>query len=138
VPRDRHGWTPDLVLKHVAGLLDERDQRYSQRFHDLDEATKTALASAEKAVNKAEAAAEKRFEAVNEFRGTLSDQAATFITRTEVDAAVSRNTERIQELTDRVNRSEGQGSGKDSLRTLALSAVSVVTALGALYVASHK
>lgn len=57
-----------------------------------------ALVSADRATAKAEAANERRFESVNEFRQTLSDQAAHFITRTEVEAATARNTERIQEL----------------------------------------
>ena len=43
-----------------------------------------ALQAAEKAVTKAELAAEKRFESVNEFRNQLKDQTGTFITRNEL------------------------------------------------------
>lgn len=57
-----------------------------------------ALIAANQATTKAEAATELRFQSVNEFRQTLSDQAATFATRTEAEATAQRNTERIQEL----------------------------------------
>lgn len=57
-----------------------------------------ALVSADRATAKAESANERRFESVNEFRQTLSDQAATFITRMEAEATANRNTERILEL----------------------------------------
>jgi hypothetical protein len=52
-------------------------------FHNADKAVQAALASAEKAVNKAETADNKRFDSVNEFRSTLSDQAAQLMPRAE-------------------------------------------------------
>jgi hypothetical protein len=88
-----------------------------------------ALAAADKAVAKAETATEKRFEGVNEFRAQLTDQARTFMPRTESDAAQLRMAERVQELTDRINRSEGHGAGaKDNKAGLyaALAALAVV------------
>lgn len=66
-----------------------------------------ALASADRANVKAEAAADKRFDAVNEFRGTLSDQAKLLASRVEVEALEKR----LQELADRVNKSDGRGLG---------------------------
>src|ERR1700691_4940343 len=66
--------------------MDERDIRYEQRFKAMDEKTSLALTASEKAVSKAEIATEKRFDAVNEFRGTLSDQARLLIPREEVNA----------------------------------------------------
>lgn len=104
-------WTLSTLYQHLVVVLEERDRRNTQRFTDMEMALRAALAASEKAILKAEAATERRFEAVNEFRATLSDQAGTFITRAESEAAVSRNTERIQDLTDRINRSEGRGAG---------------------------
>lgn len=91
-----------------------------------------ALAAADKAVSKAELATEKRFEGVNEFRGQLTDQARTFMPRTESDAAIQRQAERLQELTDRINRTEGHGAGeKDNKAGLyaALAALAVVISI---------
>jgi len=55
-----------------------------QRFRAQEQAVAFALQAAEKAVTKAELAAEKRFESVNEFRNQLKDQTGTFITRNEL------------------------------------------------------
>jgi hypothetical protein len=86
----------------------------------------TALLSSENAVRKAEVAAEKRFESVNEFRAQLSDQAATFLSRNEADARISalaekldtetaRNSARISELelrlTSRLDLRDGASKG---------------------------
>jgi len=65
------------IREYVEALLSERDKQIA-----------LALNSAEKAVTKAETATEKRFESVNEFRLTLSDQTKTFVTRGELYAAL--------------------------------------------------
>ena len=111
-------WTVATLHALLTTVLEERERRYGQRFTDLETALRAALAASEKAIGKAEVATERRFESVNEFRQTLSDQARDFMTRTEAIALTERNTERIreqadrlQELTNRVNRSEGRGTG---------------------------
>jgi hypothetical protein len=71
------GWTLDTLYLHI-----------ERRFADQQDAVGAALRAAEKATDKADAASEKRFEGVNEFRETLKDQQSTFITRTEVYALV--------------------------------------------------
>ena len=61
-------------------------------------AVQAALQAAKEAVIKAETAADKRFESVNEFRAALSDQAKTQVTRIEWDASQSSMVEKIQRL----------------------------------------
>lgn len=63
----------------------EAELRNEQRFQAQEKAVIAAMLSADRAVAKAEAASEKRFESVNEFRGTLSDQVRLFIPRSVVD-----------------------------------------------------
>jgi|ERR1051326_2162380 hypothetical protein len=78
-----------ILVERIAGL----DRFMTAALTAQDEKVQLALTSAEKAITKAETATEKRFEAVNEFRQTLSDQAATFATKEKVDdlsAQVSR------------------------------------------------
>jgi ABC-type transporter Mla subunit MlaD len=69
------------------------------RFHDQEkavltaltaqkEAVSSALAAADRAVAKAETASEKRFESVNEFRGSLADSARLLMPRSEVEQIV--------------------------------------------------
>jgi len=105
------------------------DERYATQTKALDAAFKAAeqavavaLANAEKATAKAELAAERRFESVNEFRKALTDQTATFIPRGEYDAAnaavadrVNANADRVAalelRLTSRLDRGEGSEAG---------------------------
>jgi hypothetical protein len=78
-----------LILEERRRLLEERDHRYEERFTSQEKANGIALASAERAVSKAEASTEKRFDDNNEYRGQLKDQAATFVTRTEINGLTS-------------------------------------------------
>lgn len=82
-------------------------QQLDQRFESSDKAVRAALQSAELAVNKAEAAAEKRFDSVNEFRKTLSDQTNSFVTGDKFDGLALQ----VAQLTDRFNQTEGFGRG---------------------------
>lgn len=95
-----------------------------QRFSDNDKAIQAALVSQEKAVAaalaaakeavaKAETASEKRFDAVNEFRQTLSDQTTTFLRIPEYNAQHKALEEKVNILADRMNRTDGKSAGLD-------------------------
>lgn len=84
------------LLAHVLALLEERDRRYSQRFDAQQEALRTALD-----------ATERRFQGVNEFRATLSDQASTFATRDQLDTL----RQVVGALNNRIERAEGGRAG---------------------------
>lgn len=106
----------DLIV-NLQKVMDERDRRYEDRFTAMDEKTSLALAGSEKAVSKAETATEKRFDSVNEFRGTLNDQAATLLPRAEAnarfDALDAKNEDMKAEISSlRDSRSTGEGKDK--------------------------
>lgn len=63
-------WTVDSLKEHIDDKIDDLAARLLERAEAQD-----------KAIQKSEAAAEKRFESVNEFRGQLADQVKTFMTR---------------------------------------------------------
>lgn len=116
------GWTTDTLHSHLLRILTETDLRYQQRYESQQkaitdallaqkEAVSAALAAADRALVKAEMASEKRFEGVNEFRATLSDQASHLMPRGETITLVKGLTDKVADLTDRVNRAEGKGSG---------------------------
>jgi len=86
------------LREHVMALLAEMDRRFEAAIAAQDKAVQIAMIASEKAVVKAEIAAEKRFESVNEFRGQLSDQAATFMPRAETEQRLSRIVEDITVL----------------------------------------
>jgi hypothetical protein len=108
----------DEKVDRVREVADERDRRYEERFRAMDEKTSLALTASEKAVTKAETATEKRFDAVNEFRGTLSDQAANLLPRGEANARFDAYDGKVEEikkeiaiLRDTGSRSEGGIAG---------------------------
>lgn len=121
--------------RESATLQLQIDQRFGveagARQTALESATaavRAALHSAETAVNKAEQAAEKRFDGVNEFRRTLTDQAASFPTRKEVDARTealtatgARNADSIKDLelrlTSRLDTLTSRLGGRDTERS---------------------
>lgn len=95
-------------------------------FINSDKAVQAALASAKEAVSKAEAATDKRFESVNEFRAQLNDQARLFLPRSEYDANHKALEQRVAEVNDRLNRSEGKGAGYQSSWGIIIALVTVV------------
>jgi hypothetical protein len=66
------------------------------------ESVQAALDATREAIRKADAATEKRFDAVNEFRKALSDQTATFLPRTEYDTAHDSLAARVGVVNDRI------------------------------------
>lgn len=90
------------------------------------EATKIAMANADKATTKAETAAEKRFESMNEFREQLADQAQTFMPRRESEARHEQSGEKIAAVQSRVDRTEGRSTGVSSSWGILVGVVSVI------------
>jgi hypothetical protein len=95
--------------QRIRSILDERDRRYQERYEAqvkaldaaflaADKAVQAALSSAKEAVIKAETAAERRFESVNEFRAQLADQAQTFMPRSEAETRLASLAEKLDDL----------------------------------------
>lgn len=108
----------DKDMARLLSIMDERDVRYAQRFEAQQVALKDAMAAAKEAVAKAEAAAERRFESVNEFRAQLGDQATRLLPRAEAEAAMANLRERIDNVAallgamgTRIDRTEGRSTG---------------------------
>jgi hypothetical protein len=103
-----------------------------QRFEAQDRAVQAALQAAKEAVDKANIASEKRFESINEFRGQLSDQQATFLTRNEYGAQHDAMAQRLQDLADRFNTSSGRTTGLGASWGVIVSVASILIAFGTL------
>jgi hypothetical protein len=139
------GLTVDTLHLYLLTIMDERDRRYEQRFGGIDKEfgshveqvraeTLSALQATEKAITKAEIATERRFEGVNEFRKTLSDQTNTFVARAEIEANQERIRERIQDLTDRINKGEGRDSGFHAGWGYLIAFIGVLGVLATIYI----
>ncbi len=104
-------------------IMDERDRRYEDRFKAMDEKTSLALTASEKAVSKAEAATEKRFDSVNEFRGTLNDLTLTLMSKPEANAkfqGIDKTLGEIKEDIGSLRESRSAGGGKEIAHAAAL------------------
>lgn len=128
-PDDASASLLDSLTRHFHDRDLHQQQQYEQHLDTLERLTDAkldslrtiidlqaervvlALAAADKAVLKAEAATEKRFESVNEFRQALTDQTKTFITRIEFEAMREANLARIADLSSRLDKTEGRSVG---------------------------
>ena len=105
-------WTVDSLHEHMCKLFTLTQQDIDDRFMAQQKATENALHSAEKAVEKAERLAEIRAEtqdrlaserakAQNEWRASLSDMTATYMTQTQYEAAHQVIVEKVANLSHR-------------------------------------
>ena len=126
---ERSGWSLETAIDHLLAVVNERharvvtlidgnDKRYEERFSASQKALElglagqkseisAALAAADRAVLKAETATEKRFESVNEFRGTLDQQQRTLIPRSEVDVLMRGLEEKLSTLVKSLDETRG-------------------------------
>jgi hypothetical protein len=148
----RPEWTFETLLVHLTALVDAQRELTNQRFGDQDKAVQAALVSQEKAVAaaldaaqraviKAEIAQEKRNEATNEFRGQLSDQAATLMPRAEAEQRLSAldakfaqlhkaDEDKIAELMKSRDQTTGRSKGMTAMQQ---ALVAVVLIVGGIY-----
>lgn len=133
-----HNAQLEAYHNHCISALEALKFEFYEHLKEAREATKSALTASEKAIDKQEAASEKRFESVNEFRKTLADQAERFMSRSEAIAQLDRNAERISDLNDRMNRNEGKGRGLDAAWIYALGAIAALGTVISLFVAFNQ
>lgn len=113
----------------LRAVIEEMDRRYVAMSAAQERATKVALEAQEKAILKAEAAAEKRFDSVNEFRKTLTDQAGTFATREAVNGQVESLKADIKRIENQNAAVAGRGLGMSQLWGLLMGAAALLTAV---------
>lgn len=131
----------EVTLKeYLIQLIENNDRRYEQRFNDtktavdaalvaVDKTNSAALAAQKEAVTKAEVAAEKRFESVNEFRSTLSDQQRNLMPRVEVDILTKSIIDRVDKIENKQIANDSKGTGISQGWGWAVAVVMFVIAL---------
>jgi hypothetical protein len=104
------------------------------RFEAQEKAVQMALAAAKEAVTKSEAANDKRFDSVNEFRSSLSDSARLLMPRIESERMHQATHQNIEELTKRMIKFEEQGRGShQNWQTIVAVAGVLIPILSLLY-----
>jgi hypothetical protein len=125
------------LSEHLKALAVERQRALDAALAAADRARESALLSAEKAVLRAQADIEKRFDSVNEFRQTLSDQAATFATRIEVDQRYATIEKDLRIMSSRIDKAEGASTGRGGSWVYLVQVVSLIGALVAIYLSTR-
>jgi hypothetical protein len=98
--------------RHYVDLLAERDRRYALEFDALDKRRQASVDAIEKAVDKAAVAQEHSDAKNNEFRAQLTEERATYATKSEVkqqyDAMMLQNDKQFAglEKTAEINRTD--------------------------------
>jgi hypothetical protein len=114
----------------IIDLANEREARNVERFAAQKEGVTVAMSAAEKAVAKAETAADKRFDSVNEFRGALNDLSNRMIPRSEADTRIGALSEKVDTISAWKEKMEGRGGGfKDGINWIVMG---IGAALGAV------
>lgn len=133
-----------MSVRELYAIVNEREKQFFQycaaqekalaaAITAVEKTTASAFVSAKEAVTKAEIAAEKRFDAVNEFRGNLKDQQDTFITKTEVKTRLDFLEEKITSLQNRQIATAAKAEGTSRLWGIIVGVVGLVIAALAIY-----
>lgn len=115
-------------------MFDEESRVDSTLIDAHAERIALALAAADKAASKAETATEKRFESVDEFRQTLSDQTKSLVSKVEFDAVRDISAVRIADLASRLDKTEGKAVGLNAGWVYLIGGLSVAATLASLVV----
>ena len=99
----------------LLALIRALDEKVSLLINAQKDGVKTAMDAAEKAVAKAEAAADKRFEALNELRGMAADWRSEFARQSTVDLQFRSVEGRINILESAGYNREGNAKGRSEL-----------------------
>jgi choline dehydrogenase-like flavoprotein len=117
-----NGWTFDTLYIHVMEISKA-----------AKEGVNAAMASAEKAILKAETATEKRFDSVNEFRQAMRDQQENFANKSETNMRLEDLAKRLDRVTSGMEIASGRSSGVVTVAILAGWMITTAVALIAIF-----
>lgn len=111
-------WTLVTLKEHYDYVLEQRDLKIDQKFQALEQAVKIA----NDAMN-------ERFESVNEFRATLTDQQATFVNKSEYNANHASITSQLEDLKRRLDKYETLKQGGSTTLYIMIAIISFAFAI---------
>ena len=113
---------------------DRKPRLSSREGVSLKEFCLDKFAAAEKAVSSAHASMDHRLLGMNEFRDQLKDQAATFITRTELNARIAALEAEVRSLVKAKDQMEGKASVTSFYVVTAISLLSIAVSIAHFFV----
>jgi len=159
-------WTLETLKIYLESVIANLKEALEERAEAQEKAINAALISAEKAVDKAEHAAERRFETISVWRSEqvgreqafmsreeytaghqrlqeqvnrIIDSQAVFVSRSENNEMHARIDAQLDELKDRMNRTEGRGAGLNQAWLILVALISMIGVIVGIfvYVAEH-
>jgi hypothetical protein len=122
-----------FVVLFVLLIYPAHSQTSTWTVLTLKEYTDQRFDAMQMAVLKAEQATEKRFEGVNEFRTTLSDQQRTFLPRQEYEAGHISLINQIREIKEKQDKIESMKQGGNVIWVYVVSGISLLIAFISAY-----
>ena len=126
---DEHNNTRVSLRDYVDQSVVETRKYFERRNDELGRFFESRIESLERATRTASDQMDKRLEGMNEFRETLREQAATFVTRTELEARKEMVDRELKALEKYKNQMEGKASQLQANISLAFSLVALVLAI---------
>lgn len=120
----------DSDVKTLRLLIDERDRLYNERSEARTKALEDTLAATKEAADKAAGELTKRFDSVNEFRQTLSDQAQTFAAKDSVEIRFKALEENINKNATELSAIQSRSAGATQLWTIIAAAIALIAVVG--------
>lgn len=115
--RSGSAWTTDTLKEYVERIV-----------ADQARLTEQALRASDRAIEKADAADTKKFDAVNEFRQTYADLTRTFIPRAEVEALMAGLSAKLDAAVKAMN--DKQEAAAATIRSLVIALIGLALTAG--------
>jgi len=142
-------WDVTTLKEHIEKVLAEMDRRYEERFGASERARDAALASQDKLVAAAFAAAEKsgakseesataRLDQHNQLQTKMDRQAATFAEKEWVLAGRDALERELRALAERVARFENREEGISKTTKIIVGAIGLLATIVGLYFAFNR
>jgi len=127
-------WTIGALHDHIEHRFADLERLVDVRFTAQEQATKAALAAAEKAVEKAERLATTRADQQNEWRATVGDLVQTMMPRAEYIVAQTNLVEKVNDIASRQSACEGAGQRTDTIVPWLIAAAGGIVAIVSLLI----
>lgn len=114
-------------------VITERDALFRSMLEATAHRFSASSIATSEALSKAEAATDKRFEAVNAFRAALNDQSAKNLTRVEADARFQALGDKLEVMQARLDKAEGSNAGMRNGWGLLIGAIALVATVLTIY-----
>jgi len=127
------GWTVDTLKEYTERIVKDASDLLSHDIEHAKETASEAQINSQRAIDKADAAITKRFEGFNEFNQRMDKVTSDSLPRETATQVFNDLRERLDALTTRLNKREGQEAGSKETKQTSMAVVTaIILAAGAI------